>query len=186
MKMIPLLPKKANKVSLIDDDDYERVAQYHWLVRKRERRGVFYGFDAVRSFWLSGPHPKNGKVFSYSRKGKLYNMNGHYERIFLHRFILHAPEGMIVDHIDGNSLNNQKSNLRLCSTSQNNMNSKLRKSSNSGFRGVTWDTQTNKWRATITQNHKMKNLGRFTELKDAILARQQAEKEAFGDFARLM
>lgn len=178
MKVIQL---NTHKVSLVDDEDYDRVSKWKWFVINKH--GKLY---AGRHFWCKGPHPVNGKKFSYIRRGKRYVMNGHYRSMTLHRFILNAPEGMLVDHKDGNTLNNQKINLRLCTASQNCMNSKTRKSSNSGFRGVTWDAQTSKWRATITVKGKMKNLGRFTELPNAIEARKQAEKDAFGEFSRLM
>lgn len=179
MKVIPL---NKSKVARIDDDDYERVNKNKWcLITKK---GKLY---AGRHIWVyGGPHPITGKKYSYKRKGRVYEINGYYKSISLHRFILNAPDNLLVDHIDGNGLNNQKSNLRLCTASQNCMNSKTRSTSSSGYRGVTWDAQTKKWRATITQNGKMKNLGRFTEIADAIEARNSAEKKVFGEFARLM
>jgi hypothetical protein len=171
-----------NKVALIDDDDYERLSKYKWGARQRIRRGKISGWDARRHEWVAGLNPKTGKKHTYVRNGKRYFINGYYKNIYMHRFLLNAPSNMEVDHIDGNGLNNQKSNLRLCTPSQNRMNTRTRTSSNTGITGVTWDNQTQKWRATITMKGKMINLGRYKEMKDAIEVRKKAEKEYFKEF----
>ena len=80
-------------------------------------------------------------------------------KIRMHRVICNAPKGMQVDHIDGNGLNNCKSNLRIVTSRQNQQNIHTKKSS--VFPGVSWCTSTKKWRAQIRINGKQKHIGRF-------------------------
>lgn len=67
--------------------------------------------------------------------------------LYMHRLIMGFPAGLCVDHIDGNGLNNQKSNLRVVTKSQNGMNSKKKKKTTSEFKGVSFHKRTGKWRA---------------------------------------
>lgn len=91
----------------------------------------------------------------------------------LHRFIINAPFGKFVDHIDGNGLNNQKTNLRLCTNSQNMMNQKMHKDNRSGYKGVRFHKSSKKWQARICINYKDIFLGGF---KTAILAHEAYKK----------
>ena len=83
---------------LVDDEDYDRVKNITWTLCKARACHIYYA---------RGIFPCD-------------------QRILMHRFILGVPNGQIIDHIDRNGLNNQKSNLRLCTKSQNNFNSKIR------------------------------------------------------------
>jgi len=96
----------------------------------------------------------------------------------LHRLILHA-KGIELDgdHFDRNKLNNQRSNLRLLTTVENNYNSSLRKDNSSGHIGVTWNLMAKKWQAQIQVDRKLKYLGLCKNINDAILLRQNAEKK---------
>lgn len=105
--------------------------------------------------------------------------------IYMHRLIMNAPKGVQVDHIDGNKLNNQKSNLRLVTNGQNQMNSKNTKGSSSKYKGVTWDKNRNKWTVHICLDWKIKHLGRFEKEIDAVKAYNEVAKELFGEFANL-
>ena len=87
------------------------------------------------------------------------------------------------DHIDRNALNNRKVNLRLCTASQNNMNQSRQSNNTSGFIGISWSKQQQKWRAYININKKLTYLGIFIDKDDAIKARLQAEAEYYGEFA---
>ena len=87
------------------------------------------------------------------------------------------------DHKDRNPLNNRRNNLRQATEFENARNKSISKRNTSGFTGVCWDKESNKWAAYIKINKKMKRLGRFTDKEDAIRARLQAEKEYFGEFA---
>ncbi len=94
-------------------------------------------------------------------------------------------QGELVDHIDGNGLNNMKINLRLATYSQNGMNSKLRKDSKSGFKGVSWDQNKQKWAARISINKKQLRLGYFETAQEAYAIYCAAAKQQYGEFARL-
>jgi hypothetical protein len=96
-----------------------------------------------------------------------------------------APLDKIVDHKDGNGLNNQKNNLRLCSYSQNSQNSKRPSHNTSGYKGACWSKGSNKWQAYIKLNGKCIHLGYFTCLLKAARAYDLKAKELFGNFARL-
>lgn len=87
------------------------------------------------------------------------------------------------DHHDQNSLNNQKSNLVPCTHQENIRNSSLSKNNTSGFVGVSWNKEKNKWVAFININGKMFAIGRYVDKADAIKARLQAEAQYFGEFA---
>lgn len=86
------------------------------------------------------------------------------------------PEGMI-DHKDLDRKNNSWSNLRDVPRKVNARNGAIRKNNSSGFRGVSWNKQENKWYAYISVDGKLKSLGRFLHKEDAILARMTAEKK---------
>lgn len=102
--------------------------------------------------------------------------------IKLHRYIMNCPEDMVVDHINHDTLDNRKENLRICTKKQNERNIKLRSNNISGYTGVGFHKETNKWRAYIQKDNKLITLGLFENKKDAIKARKEAEKEYFGEF----
>jgi hypothetical protein len=95
------------------------------------------------------------------------------------------PEGLQVDHEDGNGLNNQRSNLRIASPTQNQGNARRRKDNTSGYKGVSWYRRTNKWKAHIRVDKKLRHLGYFIDLTDAARAYDAAALEHFGEFAHL-
>lgn len=99
-----------------------------------------------------------------------------------HRFIMDAPKGMDVDHIDGDTMNNRKENLRICTRQQNSMNRKMNIRNKSGYKGVIWDKRTSKWMAYIMVNYKFKNLGYHINIEDAVVARSIAEEKYFGEY----
>lgn len=92
-------------------------------------------------------------------------------------------KGMVVDHINHNTFDNRKVNLRLITHSQNIMNSKLQSRSKSGRTGVSLSKSAQKWQAYITKNRKRINLGVYEDINDAIAIREKAEKEMFGEFS---
>lgn len=106
------------------------------------------------------------------------------DRMPMSRFILQAPKELMVDHEDGNTLNNTRRNLRLATNAQNQHNQrKLRKDNTSGFKGVTWSRKMRMWNSQIYVNTKRKHLGYFLNKKTAALAYDAAAIEHFGEFA---
>jgi hypothetical protein len=90
-----------------------------------------------------------------------------------------------VDHIDCNGLNNSFKNLRVCTQTQNNGNSRLSLTSASGMKGVTYHKYKKKWQAQIKYNNAYKYLGLFNTPKEAHAVYVEAAKKAFGVFARV-
>lgn len=100
------------------------------------------------------------------------------------RLIMQAPKNLEVDHIDGNRLNNQRSNLRLATSSQNKCNRGPRKDNKSGFKGVSLHKQTKKWSARIkTPYGKYLSLGLYHNKFDAAKAYNKAAMRYHGEFA---
>lgn len=156
MKEIPLTQKKA---ALVDDDDYEVLAHHNWYAAK-DHGGNWYAQRA--------------------RPGAPGCV------IFMHREILQAPNGVFVDHRDGNSLNNTRRNIRLCNKSQNGGNAKLPKHNTSGFKGVHVNNRPDKpWKAVICYQGKRIYMGMFSDPADAARVYDAKAKELFGEFARL-
>jgi hypothetical protein len=105
----------------------------------------------------------------------------------MHRIILKAHNGVIVDHKDRNGLNNKKSNLRLCTELQNNRNSIMHTDNKSGFKGVCFDYNhrgSKQWVAQICINRKIKKIGYYSTKEAAAYAYDEAAKLYFGEFAR--
>lgn len=118
---------------------------------------------------------KKGYVRSHSRK---------LNHVMLHRHLLNVTDiKILVDHIDGDKLNNCRSNMRLCSNSQNLANRPGIKGRR--LKGVMWDKARKKFRAAITVNYKAIFLGRFDSERDAAIAYNSAAVEHFGEFAYL-
>ena len=109
-------------------------------------------------------------------RDKLYvqkRVNG--KNIYLHRFITNCPIGKYVDHINHNTLDNRKENLRITNNADNLRNGTIRNNNTTGTNGVYYDKSRNKYVAHIKVNYKTKFLGRFDTLKDAIKKRKEAE-----------
>lgn len=92
---------------------------------------------------------------------------------------------VIIDHMDRNPLNNSRSNLRPCTTSQNAMNSPKIKNCTSVYKGVYWDNQYKKWRVTMRIGKKHTHIGRFNDEIEAALAYNTAAEKEHGEFAYL-
>lgn len=107
----------------------------------------------------------------------------------MHRLILKAPRGLEVDHINHNTLDNRKENLRLATSMQNQQNKTMQKNNTSGFRGVSWSQVMKRWLACIykTEDGKQKryDIGYFEYKIDAAKAYNKKAIELFGKFAYL-
>jgi hypothetical protein len=93
---------------------------------------------------------------------------------------------MEVDHVNGDGLDNRRSNLRVCTHAENARNQSSRtRMSTSRFRGVVWAKDRRKWRAMIGDNGRTVHLGNFTDEIEAAQAYDRAAREMYGAFARL-
>lgn len=155
MKQIPL---SQGKFALVDDEDFEFLNQWKWSAHKD-----YNTFYATRN-----ERQENGK----------------YKMISMHRQILGLinPKDL-VDHEDGNGLNNSRANLRKCTHTQNSRNRTLPKSNTSGFKGVSFYKKTGKYIACIEANGKGFNLGYYKTKEDAAFAYDIAAEIIFEDFS---
>lgn len=103
----------------------------------------------------------------------------------MHRLIMRAKKGQILDHINGDRFDNRKENLRFCTNSQNLANRSKTSLNKSGYKGVTFiPGRLRPWRAVITYKGKYTNLGYFETKEQAALAYNKAAVKYFGEFAR--
>lgn len=150
---------------LIDDDDYEKIIGHNWKIAKTN-------------------YIKDKKIyFRYNE----HDINNKTICIYLHRFILGLTlhDGIITDHINGDTLDNRKSNLRKCSEKQNSMNKKKYKNNKTGYKGVCYDKSRNKYKAQIQLDKKCLYLGRFINPQDAYSAYCDASKKYHGEYGRI-
>jgi hypothetical protein len=142
--------------AMVDDEDYENLSKYSWFISTS-------GYP-VRSRW----HEK--------RRGGNYPMT---------RAIIQCPEGKYIDHIDGNRLNNQKSNLRIVDKAQNAWNRGPQRNNKTGYCGVHYESWSQKYRAEIIARGRKYRLGRFASPEDAARAYNDMAKRLHGEYARL-
>lgn len=146
-------------VTLVDEEDYEWLNQWKWCVCK-----IGNNYYATRNVKNKGTQTS----------------------IRMHRLIMDAQKGVYVDHVDIDSLNNQRYNLRICTNAQNAMNQKkvLRDRFTSKYKGVSWHKSNKRWCANITINRKSNSLGSFKCETRAALAYDKKAKEIFKEYAR--
>ena len=140
----------------VDDEDCDRLSQYKWCTVK--------------------PH----NISYATRKGR--GKKG--STIRMHREILGVLPGIMVDHINGNGLDNRKCNLRICTDSQNQGNMRsVFKGKTSDFKGVSWKVDRNAWVAQIQYQKKKIHLGYYGSELDAAYAYNRFARKYFGSFA---
>lgn len=108
--------------------------------------------------------------------------------VLMHRVVNGTPDGMLTDHIDGDTLNNRRGNLRNATASQNMMNKVGKRGGSSRFKGVWFDRHqsgSKRWRAAIILNGAKRYLGRFPTEEEAGAAYASAASEQFGEFANI-
>ncbi len=143
------------KWAIVDAADYERLRSYKWLAVEMGR------------CWYGRTLKRDGRPLA------------------MHRLIMDAPKGLMVDHIDHNGLNNRKSNLRLCTRKQNRRNRRPNLGGSSKYKGVCWCKSSKKFRAAISHNKKRIYLGYFHDEVEAAKAYDEKARELFGEFAYL-
>ena len=147
---------------LVDDDDHEFLSQFNWWCSDN---GSGYKY-AMRN------HPVDGKP-----------------NIRMHRMLTAAMPGDEVDHKDGNGLNNQRSNLRLCTRSQNVVNCEARSNKRySNYKGVSavWNRKKTRmyWTAQCRKDYKLHHIGCFPTEEEAARAYDNKAVELHGEFAK--
>lgn len=159
MKEIKLSGKHGlGKVALVDDEDYNFINQFKWYVTKR-------------------------KYTHYAMNDRM--KNGKRNVMIMHRIIMKTPAGLITDHRDQNGLNNQKSNLRICTKAENAWNRKPHPNSSSKYLGVSFSSRYKKWVAEININYTHIYLGRYKDEIQAAQAYNEAALKYHGEFARI-
>lgn len=131
--------------------------------------GTLSDKDAVLADEYKWFEHKTGKT-SYLRGYRAGAWDG--TKVYLHRIICDLPDGMEVDHINGNGLDNRRSNLRVVSRTENNMN-------RAGVKGCHFEAQTQKWRAEIWKDGTRYRLGRFTTEQEAVAAYRAKRTELY-------
>jgi hypothetical protein len=111
----------------------------------------------------------------------LVKLNG--VEVRLQNYLMHPPEGHMVDHIDGNPLNNRRSNLRICKEIDNAKNKKTPTNNTSGVKGVSWNNKMEQWCARIGYNNERILLGYFNNFDEAVKTRKEAEIEYHKEFS---
>lgn len=148
--------------AVIDAEDAPLVLPHKWHPLKD---GL--AFYAVRCKQIA-PRP--------NRRTKCWRM---------HRVITGAPNGVEVDHVDRDGLNNTRANLRQCSNAENVRNRSPMKNNTSGFRGVSFLARTGRWKATINGRGQRVHLGYHATAEEAARAYDAMARELHGEFARL-
>jgi hypothetical protein len=147
----------GEKIFLIDDEEWDRVSKYKWHLHKDIPSDHFYVYGTV-----------NGQSTS------------------LARFIMMASADKIVDHIDGNTFDNRKRNLRICTKRQNSINRrKSRTAKNSKFKGAYFNKRNSEWWSHIKSEGKLYRDGPFYSEVDAARAYNIRAIELYGEYARL-
>lgn len=158
MKTIPLT---QDLVAIVDDADYETLSQFKW-------------------------HAKKHACSAYAARN--IRVDGKQRTLKMHRVIMgDDATGLHVDHRDGDGLNNQRGNLRICTRSENNRNRRLNKDNVTGLKGVsapkTMRESVNKFAAQIRVNGKCHHLGHFSTAELAHAAYCAAAVRFHGEFA---
>ena len=145
--------------AIVDDEDYERLSQWAWKI----------------STCNSGVYATRWVPESDSNRRQLVRM---------HVDIMNPPTGMLVDHVNGDTLDNRRCNLRVCTKGQNQMNMRRNSRNTSGYRGVHWHAKCGKWVAMIKVNGERHYLGLFESVEAAAVAYAEASRKYHGEFGR--
>jgi len=160
--MIRRIPLSQGQVALVNYRDYRRLMKHKWFA-VRQRGGNFY---AARSQWDS----KEKRT----------------RRVWMHREILRLGRGRLqqVDHIDGDTLNNCRRNMRRCTPGENSRNQKSQLRS-SQYKCVCWNKRQHKWHARLGYRYQKIHLGFFDDEVEAAQAADRGMLKYHRGFARL-
>lgn len=159
--VLAIIPLSQGLFSLIDYCDYNSISKYKWCVKK------------------SGP---DKRLYTYRKIPAIPGKKRTSESI--HRLILSPKPGILVDHKDGNGLNNRRSNIRLATTSQNVANSQPWANKKWRYKGVDFrSSRASPWRAQARPGKKVIYLGSYKSEEDAAVAYDSFIISVYGDFA---
>lgn len=164
--LVKTIPLTKGYSAIVDDDDYERLSQYKWT--------------AV----VTGQRLK--RVYAYRRTDWDQTHRRWKKAVYMHREIMKVAARLQIDHVNHDSLDNRKANLRLATASENAAHNR-RAAGIVGLRGVT-PTQSGElapYAAQIRIGNKHKHLGTFFDKTEAACAYDAAAIKAFGKFAML-
>lgn len=159
--LVKEIPLTKDKMAIVDAEDYDNLMQWKWVASCE-------GKYAARRIRLSE--------------------KSEHQQISMHRQIMGNPKGKHIDHINGNTLDNRKCNLRICTNLENCRNRKKQKNATtSQYKGVSFarHLKTKRWNAQVKVNYKSINLGYFLTELEAAQAYDKAAKKHFGEFARV-
>lgn len=159
--MVKRIPLSKGMFALVDEVDYPKLATFKWHAMSSGTNGHGRTWYAVRSL------PK---------------INGTYPKVFMHRQIMGVDS--MIDHKDGNGLNNTRDNLRPANRAENNRNiAKPRHGKTSIYKGVYWDRHKNRYKAALRVYRKNVSIGYFRDQADAAWAYDREARKRFGAFA---
>lgn len=145
----------------VDAEDYERLSRYKWRVCRKNGRTTVYAERTIRK------------------------RDGRYSRMLMHRQIMgDVGEGKVIDHANGDGLDNRRGNLRAATAAENSWN-RRGGDGRSGYKGVSLSREKKKWRAAIFVNGRRHHLGYFADVQEAARAYDAAARRHFGAFARV-
>ena len=174
------IPLTQGYYAIVDPADFPHLSKYKWRLCRTKGKNVLYAERSVRK------------------------ANGKYSRILMHRQImenmLSAPstknsklrtqnyhryynDGYVIDHINGNGLDNRRANLRLATIAQNAWNS-IKRNPRSGYKGVWFSADKSLWRAAIVYHGRRIHLGYFKDKTAAAKAYDAATRKYYGKFAK--
>ena len=164
---------------IIDTEDWDKVKEHRWSISGGPHNAYPYAKAYI-------PHP-DGTWRIRPDNGQRYRRQ---TTLKLHHLIMGKPQkGMVVDHInhDGirTGLDNRKDNLRFLTPAQNNQNRRSHRNSSSQYKGVSWHTRTNRWRAKLVHRSKSIHVGYFTCEHQAALAYNKKALELWGEYVLL-
>ena len=146
-----------------------------------QKYGIGYLYDSNKKFYFDLEDYDKIKEYYWVINNKGYVITGgaNNSKLLMHRLILNVLDDQEVDHINHNTNDNRKENLRIVTRSQNQMNASLRSNNTSGVTGVYFDNTYGYWVSKIQQDV----LGHFANFDDAVKVRKEAEKIYFGEYS---
>lgn len=158
-KLIIHSKKHGDYTVLYDDEDHDKVSKYTWTLSLKHK----------------------STIYAYTT----YMDKGFKKQLKLHHLIIGRKNGMVTDHIDGNGLNNQKSNLRFATIRQNLCNKSIQRNNTTGYKGVHWHKAAKKYMVHFKENGKLIYGGLYIDIIEAAKKYNELALKHYGDFAKL-